>query len=313
MVRAVASAAGGILGPLGALALLLATTALVHVFLYRKRLAPATGPMGFLEHLREAGTRTARVGLLFLYWVVVFTTVRFERFAFAGIPLAAPVLDIFDNTAGRVYLFLAQTSLPEGVQVIVTRPTEAVAAQLQVALLLGVLVAFPALAYEAWAFFSPALKPRERRALARSLPVSGVLFLTGAAFAYLFIVPTLFRILYAFAAPLEAAQFLTAGALVGTLTIFAFLFGLAFQLPLVMVLLVRLRVVRPSAYVRRWRHVTVGIFVVAALVTDPTVVSQVIVAAMLLGLYWCGVAASYVASPIPSAPEADATDGLPRA
>jgi sec-independent protein translocase protein TatC len=173
-----------------------------------------------------------------------------------------------------------------------------VAAQIQVAFLLGFLLAFPALVYEAWAFFSPALEPRERRALGRSLPIAGLLFVTGATFAYVYIVPTLFRVLYAFAGPIEAAQYLTAGALVGTLATFALLFGLAFELPLVMVLLVRLRVVSPSAYLRKWRHVTVAIFVLAALVTDPTVVSQILVAALLLALYWSGVLLSFLARPI---------------
>jgi len=283
---------------LGALLALLGLTVLVYVLLYRRRILPNRAPMGFLDHLRELGARFGRVGLLFLYWTVVFTAVRFDRFTFAGVPLAAPAWDLFDNAAARIYLLLARTSLPPDVHIIVTRPTEAVAAQLEISCIVGFLLVFPALAYEAWAFFSPALDDRERRVLARALPVAGVLFVAGAVFAYLYVVPVLFRVLYAFATPLGATAFLSAGALVGTLATFAVLFGFAFELPLVMVLLVRVGVAQPAMYLRRWRHVTVAIFVVAALVTDPTVVSQAIVAAMLLGLYWSGVGLSFLARPV---------------
>lgn len=258
---------------------------------------PTRDAMGFLHHLREFGARLVRVAILFGYWTIVVGTFRFERFFLGPLPLATPVFDLFASASAGVYVALAHASLPDGVQVIVTRPTEAVAAQLQVSFLLAAVLTLPVIIYEAWAFFAPALEPKERRTLARALPMAGVLFLAGAAFAFFFVVPLLFSVLYAFAAPLGAASYLTAGSLVGTLFTFALCFGIAFEMPLIMALLVRLRIVQPSFFLRYWRHATVVIMILAAIVTDPTLVSQLMVGGMLLVLYWGGVAFAYLARP----------------
>jgi sec-independent protein translocase protein TatC len=285
------------------LALVLAVSAGLVLLLYARRsyLAPTRVPVSVSQHLRELGARLTRIVLLFAYWTALFTTVRFEAFRWRGLTLATPVWDIFDNTSARIYAHLAEALLPEGVQIVVTRPTEAVMAQIQISLLLAFILALPALAFEAWAFFGPGLEPRERRLLGRALPFSALLFLAGVAFSYRFITPLLLKVLYAFAGPLGALPLMSAGALVGTFVTFALVFGLAFQLPLVMALLVRFRFTTPQAYIRRWRHATIVIFVVAALVTDPTLVSQLIISGLLLVLYWGGVALSYLARPASSA------------
>jgi sec-independent protein translocase protein TatC len=258
--------------------------------------------MRFTHHLRELRARILRLLALFAVWTTIFLTFRFETRQAYRLAFAVPVADVFDNAAARAYESLARALVPPGVDLIVTRPTEAVAAQLQVAFLLGFVLVLPALLFELWAFFTPALREREARALGRTLPVALVLFLSGATFAYYTIVPFMFRAFYAFADPLGARAFLSAGSLVGTVVAFALVFGLAFELPLTLVLLVRLGVVDPHAYVRHWRGVTFGIFVLAAVVTDPTLVSQLLVGAILLGLYWAGVGASFLARPAASAP-----------
>lgn len=288
--------ASGDPGAAAAFAALLAASAVVIGIIYRRRElgAPARGPMRFLEHLRELGSRVIRVALVFGYWLVLVTTFRFDPARWHGLPVARPVADLFDNTTAQLYLLLARTSLPSDVRIIVTRPTEALGAQLEVGLMLSAVLTLPALFFEVWAFLSPALKAKERRLLARSIPLAGLLFLAGAVFSYLFLVPLLFQVLYAFAAPLGAERFLAAGALVGMLAVMAAIFGVAFELPLVMAILVRFGLVRPQIYLKYWRHATVAIAVVAAVVTaDPTLVSQVIVGSVMLVLYWGGVALSF--------------------
>lgn len=278
---------------------LLALVALLVWALYVRTdyVMPIRAHMTFFQHAREFAARLKRVLALYVFWTAAFLMLRFEATTWRGFRFAAPVFDMFHNTAAGVYHAIAQDQLPDGVRVLVTTPTGGVAAHLQIALLLASLLTMPALLFEVWAFFGPGLQARERRALARALPAALALFLAGAAFAYVFIVPFMLRTLYAFAAPLDAATFVEADALVGTVTTFCALFGLAFQLPLVLVMLVRLGAVEPESYLRKWRHVTVGIFIVAAVVTDPTLVSQLLVAAVLLVLYWGGVAISYMARP----------------
>lgn len=282
------------------LALLVAVAAL-HLVLYTKtgHLLPTRVPMRFTHHLRELRARLLRLITLFAVWATLFLTFRFEAREASGVVFAVPIADVFDNAAARAYAALAHAIVPDGVDLIVSKPTEAVAAQLQVSFLLAFVLVLPALLFELWAFFAPALREREARTLARTLPVAFVLFLAGATFAYYTIVPFMFRTFYAFADPLGARAFLSAGSLVGTVVAFALVFGLAFELPLALVLLVRLGVVAPEAYLRHWRGVTFGIFVVAAVVTDPTLVSQLIVGGVLLVLYWTGVGASFLARPAP--------------
>ncbi len=289
----------GIAAPLAALAAtLLAAAALLWLLYGRSQpVLPVRRAMPFLQHLSELGARIKRLTFLFLFWVAAFLLFRFERFHMGPVPLATPIFDMFDNTAARVYAAIAQTTVPPNVQLIVSRPTEAVMVHVEIALLLAFVILLPAVCFELWAFFSPGLENRERGILVRAFPYALVLFVAGATFAFLFIVPLLLRTLYAFANPIGAVEFLSVGALVGTVITFALIFGLAFELPLVMVVLVRMRVTTPRLYLRYWRHTTVGIFIVAAIVTDPTVVSQLIVASLLLALYWGGFLVSYALRP----------------
>lgn len=253
---------------------------------------PVTKALTFLGHANELRNRLLRLFALLGFWSLAFLTVRVETVQVGRIPLPRLVPDVFDNVAARVYQALAAQFVPPGVEVIVSSPTEAVAAQLEIAFLLALVVTFPFLAFETWAFAGPALRERERAFLTKTFPVAFSLFAAGAAFGLALVTPLLFSTLYAFATPLGATQFLRADALVGTLTTMALVFGLAFQLPLAMVALVRFHVVSPHAYLRYWRHWTLGLFILAAVVTDPTLLSQLIVGTLLVLLYWGGVAAS---------------------
>lgn len=283
--------------------LLAATLVLLVYLLYTKLppVMPVTANLPFLEHANELRNRLVRLFGVLTFWIAVFLTVRFERLP--GPPFGAPypVLDVYGNAAAQVYYWLAQTNLPPDVQLIVTQPAEAVAVQLEVALLLAVVVAFPFLLFETWAFFSPGLSGPANRFLVQSLAPALVLFLGGAAFGLKLMAPLLFRVLYAFSEPLGALAFLSAGALVGTVATITLLFGAAFELPLLMALLTRTGLVQPRFWLHYWRHATLVIFIVAALVTDPTVVSQMVVGLVLLVLYWSGVGASWFVARAPTA------------
>lgn len=284
------------LHPLASLGLFVGLFVLVHWFAYArlKPVLPIRRPLTFLQHLHEVRQRLARLATLYAYWVLVLASVRFDRVSVQGGQLVAPTLTLYDAVAAQFYAALARDLVPPGVQLIVSSPTEAVGAQLAVALLLGLFLLFPLLLYEVWAFAAPALERREERFLLRTAPLALFLFLVGAAFAYIFVMPLLLEVLYAFAPPLGAVQFLSAGALVGTVTTLMLVFGLAFQLPLLMASLVRFRLLTPHHYLKYWRHATLAIFIVAAFVTDPTLVSQLIVGALLLLLYWGGVGLAFL-------------------
>jgi sec-independent protein translocase protein TatC len=279
--------------------LTLVAVALVAFFLYRKQTRPSSAEheMTFLEHLEELRTRILRVGLLVVLWVTVFISMRLERTMVGTVPIPTPVPSLFDTISARVFGWVVVHTVPGNVRVVTLSATEAVSAQIQVAFVLAVIVTFPFLLYETWAFFAPGLAPNERRSLRRTIPAAVLLFGLGAFFGFRFVVPLLFDVLYGFAAPLGAEAFLSAGTLVGMVTTLVLLFGFAFELPLVMAALVRLRIVEPQSYLRKWRHATVAIFVVAALASDPTLTSQLIIGTLLLVLYWGGVGLSFLIQP----------------
>jgi sec-independent protein translocase protein TatC len=268
--------------------------AFVLWLLYRR--SPRVGPSGhmmpFLEHVEELRIRVLRGGLVVVLWCVLLLSVRAVPFRFQGIRLAYPAPSLYDNVAAQVYHGLVRLTVPVGVTLFVSSPMEAVGAQMQVALILAIVVSMPFLLYETWAFFAPGLASRERRFVRSVLPIALVLFLIGSSFGILLVVPLLFAVLYAFAAPLGATTFMSAGELVGTVLTTALLFGAAFELPLVMVGAVRLGLLTTQSYLRKWRHATVAIFIVAAFASDPTLMSQLIIGTLLLALYWGGVLAS---------------------
>ena len=281
------------------LLLSLGTVAVVAYLLYSRlgHVAPSHVMMPFLAHLEELRVRLLRVVVVAAVWTVLFLLVRVETTVVAGLTVAYAVPSVYDNLAAQIYAWIARTTVPPNVQLFVSTPMEAVGAQMEIALLLGLMLSLPFLLFEIWAFLAPGLASRERRFLRLSLPPAFLLFLAGGAFGFFAVAPLLFRVLYGFVAPLGATALLSVGSLVANVTTLVLLFGLFFELPLLMVGLVRLGLATPESYVRKWRHATVGIFIVAALASDPTLTSQLIIGTLLLGLYWGGVLASHFFRP----------------
>jgi sec-independent protein translocase protein TatC len=117
------------------------------------------------------------------------------------------------------------------------------------------------------------------------------------------------RVLYSYALGLGARPFIAVDSLVSFALVVTLLFGLAFELPVFMVLVAKLGLVSPAAMRAKWRHIVVGIFVLSAVITpDPSVVSQVLVAVPLCVLYVAGLVASKAVTRA-NAPERERTAG----
>lgn len=284
---------------LGYLGLTIALVAFAAWFLYVRMgpIRPRLDPMPYLQHLEELRLRILRSGILIILWGGLFFSTRYTSFQIGSVPLGHPMPSLYNTAAAQAYQWVAATTVPPGVKLLVSSPLEAVGGHMEVALVLALFVSLPFVVYEAWAFFSPGLGSREQRFLRRAAPAAFLLFLAGAAFGFFLVVPTLFAILYGFAVPLGAETYVSVGSLVGTVTTLILLFGAAFELPLAMSALVRLGFVQPQAYLRKWRHATIVIFLVAALASDPTLASQLIIGCMLFALYWAGVLLGFLSTP----------------
>lgn len=257
--------------------------------------------MGLLDHLHELQARLRVVLLAVALLMLVLFTVELVPISVGGLQLAMPVPSLTDNIAAQTFRLISQQFVPPGVQLVVVDPLSGAMVQVEVALFLALLVGSPLIAYEAGAFLMPALTPRERRSLLRAIPAATGLFVAGALFAYLLMVPTMMRVLYSYAQGLGARPFLAVDSLVSFAIIVTLIFGIAFELPVFMVALAKLGLVKPQTMATKWRHIVVGIFIAAAVITpDPTVVSQLMVAIPMLVLYGIGLVAARAAVKPPS-------------
>jgi len=286
---------------LGALTLLVLLGTLARAWTARGRETHGQ-PMGLLGHLQELSSRLRVALLAVALLMLALFTFALEPVDVLGQRVPVPVPSLGDNIASQTFRLLAQQYVPQGVELVVMSPVTGAMVQVEVALFLAVLVASPLLAYEAGAFLMPALLPRERKLLLRTVPVVTGLFIAGAAFAYVVMVPTMMRVLYTYAQGLGARPFIAVDSLVSFAIIVTLMFGAAFELPAVMLVLAKLGVVSPATMASKWRHIVVGIFVGAAIITpDPSVVSQLLVAIPMLGLYLAGLAAAKLAVDRPAA------------
>lgn len=282
------------IGTAAILALLLAAI-LVALALGRRREPEAKAPwLGHVEELRRR--------LLWPIAVLVTGTLfalTFRLDSWHGLVVPQPAL--FDNLASQVFRTFSARLVPEGVSLVVTTPLDGFTAQFAVAASVGLAAALPVTLYQLGRFAAPAMRPSERRVLAQSVVPATGLFVAGAAFAYLAVLPVTFAALYQFGDALGAQGLLQVSAFSSFTLAFLLGFGVAFQLPLAMAVLSRIGIVAPQAYWRRWRHALVILLAVGMVLTpDPTIVSQVLLALPLFLLYLLGATlASRVRPPNP--------------
>jgi sec-independent protein translocase protein TatC len=225
----------------------------------------------FVSHLIELRTR--------LMWAGGVVLVLFAIFSFVW------------PGAGAIYDFLAaplMLALPEGAKMIATGVITPFMVPMKVSALVAFMVALPYVLYQAWAFVAPGLYEHEKKLAAPIIIASTLLFLLGVAFCYYIVFGRVFTFIHGFApksitpAPDIEAYF--------SFVITMFLaFGVTFEIPIVVMILVRSGVVS-LAQLRDVRpYVIVGAFIVAAVVTPPDVMSQFMLALPMCLLYEVGL------------------------
>ena len=224
-----------------------------------------------IDHLIELRSRLLRgvVGLLLVFVALL----PFANRLYAW--LAAPLLD----------------KLPAGGQLIAVEVASPFFAPLKLAFFAAVVLAMPWLLYQAWAFVAPGLYERERRLALPLLASAVTLFYGGCAFAFFVVLPAVFGFL-AKVTPDGVAMMTDISAYLDFVLVIFLAFGLSFELPVALVILVLLGWVTPTQ-LREWRgYAIVGIFIVAAVITPPDVVSQLLLAIPMVLLYEVGIIAS---------------------
>jgi sec-independent protein translocase protein TatC len=146
--------------------------------------------------------------------------------------------------------------------------------------------------YQIWAFVAPGLYQHEKKLVVPLVASSYTLFLCGMAFAYFVVFPTIFRVMAHYNAPLGAEMTTDIDNYLSFVLTMFIAFGVTFEVPIVVVLLVRMNVVTLKKLKEIRPYVIVGAFVISAVVTPPDVFSQLILAIPLIVLYEAGIIAA---------------------
>ena len=203
--------------------------------------------------------------------------------------------ETLDAWAAKMNETSEDTGLPPGWQLTVLAPADAFIAYMKISLIAGLILTCPWVFYQLWMFVAAGLYPNERQYVRTAVPFSAGLFIVGALF-FLFVI-----------APLSLKFFLKFGDVVGVtanwtlqkyisfITVLMLVFGVAFQTPIAIFILVRTGLIGLPALRRARKYVLLGIFIVAAVATPPDVISQISLAIPLYGLYELGMVLALIA------------------
>jgi sec-independent protein translocase protein TatC len=193
--------------------------------------------------------------------------------------------------ASDLYTLLAHpllAKLPKGGQMIATDVTTPFFVPLKVALMAAFLIALPYILYQIWRFVAPGLYAHEKRLVWPLIIASTILFFCGMAFAYFVVFPVVFGFITA-SAPQGVAVMTDIDKYLSFVLTMFMAFGMAFQVPVAVVLLVRMGFVTVAKLREARPYAVVGAFVVGAIFTPPDVVSQLMLAMPLWLLYEVGI------------------------
>jgi sec-independent protein translocase protein TatC len=209
----------------------------------------------------------------------------------AGIVLTFICLFPFAN---KIYSLLANpllSQLPQGGQMIATAVTTPFFVPMKVAMLAAFVISLPYTLYQIWAFIAPGLYQHEKRFAAPMVVLSTLLFLLGMAFAYFLVFPVVFGFI-AGTAPEGVAVMTDIGNYLDFVITLFLAFGIAFEVPVAVVVLVRMGVVNVATLKEIRSYVIVGAFIAGAILTPPDVISQFMLAVPLWLLYEAGILAA---------------------
>lgn len=197
--------------------------------------------------------------------------------------------------APTIFHFFAQpllAALPKGATMIVTDVTGSFMVPMKVTLMVAFMLALPYVLYQLWSFIAPGLYRHEKRWILPLVSSSYILFVGGVIFAYFLVFPSIFHFMVQYNGPL-GVQMATDVDKYLTFAITTFLaFGISFEVPIIVIVLNRLGIVSREKLKAIRPYVVVGAFVIAAVVTPPDVLSQLLLAIPLWLLFELGLCLS---------------------
>ena len=187
-------------------------------------------------------------------------------------------------------------ALPAGTSMIAVEIQETFFTAMKVAFFAGFIISLPVIFWQLWLFLAPGLYDHEKKLVVPFVFFATLMFLLGASFAYYIVVPIGFDFLIAFGNSVVSVL-PSIGKYVGFFTKLLIGFGIAFELPVITFFLAKIGLVNDQMLKDFFRYAVVLIFIVAAVLTPPDVISQVLMAAPLLILYGVSIYIAKVFNP----------------
>jgi sec-independent protein translocase protein TatC len=238
----------------------------------------------FISHLVELRSRVVKSAIAI---VVIFLCLM---------PWAANIFDVLARPM--------MVALPSGSRMIATGVITPFLIPVKVTMLVAFIIALPWVLFQAWAFIAPGLYRHEKRLIAPLVISSSVLFIAGIAFCYFLVFGVVFPFINHFA-PKSVSVAPDIDSYVDFVMTMFISFGITFEVPIVVIVLVRMGLV-PLAKLKQIRpYVVVGAFVLAAVVTPPDIMSQLLLAVPLCLLYETGLLLAPIFAKATKAPESE--------
>ena len=243
-------------------------------------------PMSFFDHLNELRKRLVRAALgIVVAFIVCYVFVDELR--------AVMLVPFYDSWQS--------VGLEGGAQLQALSALETFLTDLRITVIAAIFVAGPIVFYQLWMFIAPGLYRSERNLVVPFVATSAVMFLGGGVFCYYFVLPvaTDFFLQYSLdtaGGSVAIQPNFTYSSYVQYETRLLLGFGAMFEFPLGVFFLAKAGVITHKTLTRHWKIMTLVFFIAGALLTPPEPVTQVLMAAPMIGLYWASVGVAYVVS-----------------
>ncbi len=252
---------------------------------------PSLTDQPLIAHLIELRDRLVRILIVILLFFLVFIAFANDLYAYLAEPL--------------------QSLLPEGASMIATQVASPFLAPFKLALYLSVYCGAPMILYQTWGFIAPGLYDNEKR-LAGPLLISSIaLFYAGMAFAYFAVFPLVFGF-FTTVGPTGVTIMTDIDAYLSFVLKLFLAFGLAFEIPIATMLLIKAGIASPESLKEKRPYVFIGCFVIGMLLTPPDVISQTLLAFPMWLLFEVGLfgARFFDTSPSKRSDDMESSDSL---
>jgi sec-independent protein translocase protein TatC len=244
-------------------------------------------------HLVELRSRVIRAVIAILIVTVFCSSFGLRSIELYGYTFYYPFPDLVNNVSVQLTNFMRDTLLPSNVQLIQTAPGQAFFAQIYVSILIGVTVSIPVITKEIIAFISPAFesnKPKKKIVWISTIIPMIALFVAGALFSYILVIPYVLEFLYNYGQAIGVATFFNINEFVSFVIQFLIGIGIAFELPVIMYAISLSGIIDARFWRKNFRYSIVIFVVFGAIITpDGSGITMWLMTGPMIGLYLVGL------------------------